>query len=206
MQGSSLARTAALGAMLLAGSFSSAHATFIQAPSTITVGQTGDSVFFTFAGFSADDTDQLRLVNGNTSVLIFTNQTTPVGTVFNTGPLAAGQYMLQLWNLSTGQIYSSNRFDNTHDGDFRHLMETTNFANFDLGAAPYAAPLYFGWEDEPGFDTDSDYNDLVFTVFVDPPVAVPEPSSLSLLLATLAGLTFFAWRRRERSGGALRAA
>ena len=75
-------------------------------------------------------------------------------------------------------------------------MESANFGDFHLGAAPYAAPLYFGWEDEPGWgDTDADYNDLVFSVYVDPPLAVPEPSSFSLLLAALAGLTLLAWRR-----------
>jgi hypothetical protein len=184
--------------MLVAGSFSPAHATFVPAPSTITIGVTGESIFFTYAGYDGtDDRDQLRLIGNGVNTLVFTNKTTPVGTVFSSGPLAAGQYSLQLWDKTTNEVFYSDRSKNPHHDAY--LMETSNFADFDIGAAPFASALYFGWEDERPTHDDADYSDLIFTIFVDPPLAVPEPSSLSLFLAALAGLALLAWRQRARS-------
>ena len=150
----------------------------------------GQALQFTFDGFSAADTDVMRLVfNGQT---IFDNQTATVGQTVTTAPLPAGTYQLSLTNVSSGITYSSNPALNP---DGAHLGFSNNFADFNLGALPAGAGTapFYGWEDRPLAATSTlDYNDLVFSV-----KAIPEPASLLLLGSGL--LALGAVRRRQQS-------
>jgi hypothetical protein len=186
-------RATTFGLALLAAMPAAAMPSSFTDASFITV-NAGDQLQFTFLGFSAADTDQLRL-DGQ---LIFQNQTASVGQTFNTGPLAAGTYQLTLADLSSGVSFSS---DPAQNPDGAHLGVSSNFADFNLGTvSPVGAVgLLYGWEDRPlGPLGTLDYNDLVFTLAVMPR-AVAEPGSLLLLGASLVGLGMFRWGRRHGS-------
>lgn len=180
------------GLLALAASAAPASAmpTSFTDASFVTV-SAGSSLEFTFAGFSAADTDVMRLVfNGQ---VIFDNHTAAVGQTVSTGPLAAGTYQLSLTNVTSGTTYSSNPASNP---DGAHLAFSSNFADFNLGALPAGAgpAPYYGWEDRPLASGGTlDYNDLVFSVVVK---AVPEPGTLMLLGGSL--LAFGAVRRRRQ--------
>lgn len=150
----------------------------------------GSALQFTFDGFSAADTDVMRLVfNGQ---VIFDNHIATVGQTVTTAPLPAGTFQLILSNMSTGVTYSS---DPALNPDGPHLAFSSNFADFNLGALPAnagSAP-FFGWEDRPlGSGGTLDYNDLVFSLKV-----LPEPATLALLGGALVALGVI--RRRHRS-------
>ncbi len=134
----------------------------------------GQFLRFTFDGFSAADTDVMRVVfNGQ---VIFDNQTASVGQTAVTAPLAAGTYKLSLTDVSSGITYSS---DPALNPDGPHLAFSSNFADFNLGALPAnAGPApFYGWEDRALQNGGTlDYNDLVFSVQV-----VPEPATLGLI-------------------------
>jgi hypothetical protein len=152
------------------------------------------TISFTFAGFSAADTDLMRLVfNGQ---VIFDNQTATIGQTVTTATLAAGTYQLSLNNTTNGTTYWSNPAMNP---DGAHLAFSNNFADFNLGPVPAGAgpAPYYGWEDRPlQAGQTLDYNDLVFSVAVR---AVPEPGSLMLLGGSL--LALGAMRRRRQGQG-----
>jgi hypothetical protein len=92
-------------------------------------------------------------------------------------------------------------------------MISTNFAVFGVGALPSGADsviqgllasgqsvTYVGWEDRMTPLADWDYNDLIFAfanTTTTPTTGVPEPLTLSLFGAGLAGAALLRWRRRK---------
>jgi len=119
--------------------------------------------------------------------------------------IQSGSMTFSLNNTSRGNLFTSDAAD--VDGNF-HALITTNYLDFGLGALPGAASTalaglsgsvtFVGWEDKTaGQGSDFDYNDLIFA-FANTRLTtdVPEPVTLSLFGAGLAGA---AWVGRRRS-------
>jgi hypothetical protein len=118
-------------------------------------------------------------------------------------PPQFGPMVFSLENITTGTTFTTNAADS--DGNY-HALITTNYADFGLGAVPAAAQTalnalsgsitYIGWEDlTSGQGSDFDYNDLIFAFANTQLTAVPEPLTLSLFGAGLAGA---AWMHRRK--------
>jgi hypothetical protein len=116
-----------------------------------------------------------------------------------------GVMTFSLHDVSTGNTFTNTAADS--DGNY-HALVTTNYADFGLGALPGAAATalaglsgsitFVGWEDATlGGSSDFDYNDLIFA-FANTRLTteVPEPLTLSLFGAGLAGA---AWVGRRRA-------
>jgi len=200
MKGRLLAAAAAIGLTVLAFSLP-AHAVLIATNDFIT--SPGNGTFrYTYEGFSAADTDTMRIaVNGTT---IFTNNTTPVSTVFDQPVIAGQQVRLQLDNSSTGNTWFSGTTGNS-DGRV-HLNWATAFTDFGIGTPPVpvttncfgpSGACYLGWEDLPFPAADADFNDFTFALQFIPAAVVPEPASLSILGAALIGMGWLVRRRRQ---------
>lgn len=183
-------KTLLAATMLIAGGVllsAPAHAVFVNSANDFFTVPVSSTITFTFVGKSASDTD--LLVNGS-SVTIFNNQTTAVGTQFSTvfGP---GQYNVQLRDTTPPNVNTWNPGTNNPGGQV-HLKSTTTFADFNIGTTTILPGIngYYGWEDRPIPTSDSDYNDLVFTVTATPTTGggpIPEPMSLAVLGVGLVG-------------------
>jgi PEP-CTERM motif-containing protein len=119
-----------------------------------------------------------------------------------------GAMTFSLENFSKSDTFTSNAPD--ADGNY-HVLVTTNYADFGLGALPGGADsvisgllgggqtiTYVGWEDlTADQNSDFDYNDLIFA-FANTRITttVPEPLTVSLFGAGLVGA---AWLRRRKS-------
>jgi hypothetical protein len=162
---------------------------------------------------------------GNTSTLdellpasflqIFCNHSTVGCTAANPGDTAPlgvqnGVMRFGLNNLSTGTTF----FSDTADGDGNyHVRISEDYADFGQGALPGAADsvisglilsgmtvTYIGWEDLTlGQGSDFDYNDLIFAFANTTTRKVPEPLTMSLFGAGLAGA---AWAKRRKNAKA----
>ena len=118
-----------------------------------------------------------------------------------------GAMTFRLDNVSKNDFFTSNTAD--ADGNY-HVKVTTNYADFGVGAllpgaqsaidaliAAGKSITYVGWEDlTAGQSSDFDYNDLIFAFAGTQITQVPEPVTVSLFGAGLAGA---AWMRRRKS-------
>jgi hypothetical protein len=160
---------------------------------------------------------------GNTSILneltplsiaqIFCNHSTGGCTGANPGdtvPLGFqnGVMTFSLHNVTTGSTFASDTPDS--DGNY-HVLVSDDYAAFGQGALPGAADTvisglissgmsitYIGWEDlQADQGSDFDYNDLIFAFAntTTRSVDIPEPLTLSLFGAGVAGA---AWAKRRR--------
>jgi len=129
----------------------------------------------------------------------------------------SGTLQFELHNVSQGTTYFSDTPDGTADHAY-HAFFTTNFSDITGVSAPagMAAQLaaagmtgtitFVAWEDRNinGPGTDYDYNDLIFAfsniaVGCTESCPVPEPLTLSLFGAGLAGAAAFRRRRKSQN-------
>ena len=159
---------------------------------------------------NANDTSVLNETAPVPFPLIFCNHPTGTCTGNNAGdtknlfpPSQSGAMIFSLNDLSSGSTFTSNAADS--DGNY-HVLITSVFADFGLGALPGPAATalaglsgsitYVGWEDKTlSQGSDFDYNDLIFAFANTTTRKVPEPMTLSLMGAGVAGA---AWARRRK--------
>lgn len=172
----------------------------------------GGDVLVTFLGYSASFTNDLYLFDASdlstplpvTSIvgpgyaapgLVFTNQTTAVGTTLNLGHVAAGtELVFGIYVRETGRTYFTGPGARNPDG-VAHAVVDNGLPPQYLPYGPVPPGMFaVGFEDIFG-GGDLDYNDLAFA-FGYAPAAVPEPAALGLL--TL-GAVAAAVRRRRHS-------
>jgi hypothetical protein len=123
-------------------------------------------------------------------------------------PPQFGPMVFTLENTDTGTTFTSNAADS--DGNY-HALITTNYADFGVGGLSAAASAalgslsgsitFVGWEDLTlGQGSDFDYNDLIFAFAnTSTTTVVPEPLTLSLFGAGLAGAVWVGRRRGKKT-------
>jgi len=157
---------------------------------------TGDVTAY-FAGSDAGYTNVLTLlVNGvETGIIGLNNQTSVYGQVLNFGAVNAGDRLVfKLINTNPGNIGPFYSDRSLNEGGFNHIFSS----QYD-GDALIPKGIFVGFEDLPR-GGDFDYNDERFVfVNVADVTDVPEPASIALLMAGVAG--FAASRRAKRAQG-----
>jgi len=155
---------------------------------------TGDVTAY-FAGSDAGYTNVLTLlVNGvETGIIGLNNQTSVYGQVLNFGAVDAGDRLVfKLINTNPGNIGPFYSDRSLNEGGFNHIFSS----QYD-GDALIPKGIFVGFEDLPR-GGDFDYNDERFVfVNVADVTDVPEPASIALLMAGVAGIA--ASRRAKRA-------
>ena len=164
----------------------------------------------------ANDTSVLNELTPQAINEIFCNASTGGCTANSAGdteelfpPPQFGPMVFTLNNVTKGTTFRTDTADS--DGNY-HALITNNYADFGLGALPPDAQTalsglsgsitYIGWEDKVLSDgSDFDYNDLIFAFANTSLTQVPEPLTLSLFGAGLAGAAWVGRRRGKKIKG-----
>lgn len=164
---------------------------------------------------NANDTSILNELTPSAINLIFCNH--PTGTCAGNNPgdmvglgIQNGAMVFSLDDITLGNHFVSNAPD--VDGNY-HVLITHDFADFNVGALPGGADsviagllasgqsiTYVGWEDHTlSQQSDFDYNDLIFAFAntTTRTTELPEPLTISLFGAGLAGAAWTRWRRKK---------
>jgi len=165
-------------------------------------------VVFTFS--DASNEDLILTIPALASNPIIDNHTTPIGTIVDLGTFT-NNVVFELQNEKTLANYFSDSLDAY--GDY-HVHLDANYADFGVGALSGAALtnvnnlasegysiIFMAWEDhdlKSYITSDWDYNDVIYALAykVNEHNLVPEPLTLSLFGAGLAGAA--AMRRRRK--------
>jgi hypothetical protein len=169
---------------------------------------------------NAADTDELSLTSPTTNTNLFCNNNanSPCSTAAafgdekSLGTFSNASLVFSLQDLTPGELNTF--FSNAPDSDGNyHVIVTTNFSSLgfnggvlpsavqaDIAAlAPGTTVTYVAWEDRTvGEGSDFDYNDLVFAFTNVASTPVPEPISVSLFGAGLAGAAWINKRRQSK--------
>jgi hypothetical protein len=161
-------------------------------PPSLTTAPANGSLVAYFYGSSAAHTDEVAVKDvtaGWTSPWFFSNHSTAVGDSFTVGNVTAGDVLeFLLWDMSTGNTYSSNPLDSPDGINHFYLTPKTT-----VGPAGIPTGTYVGGEDLSLAVSDLDYNDTQFVYRI---AAAPEPTTF--LLVGL-GLVAASLHRRVRS-------
>ena len=172
-----------MAASVLAGASLTAMADITIDGGKLFVAENGE-VTLTFLGSDAGYTDVLMFLGSS----IFTGHLTDVGTVFDLGSFAAGTEL-------TFQLHVNNTGNDFYTGPESANFDGVLHARAVLNGSKEAV---VGFEDLQG-GGDRDYNDLEFRVTnVSNVPAVPEASSLGMMLAGLGVMGWFGRRRKAR--------
>jgi PEP-CTERM motif len=209
-----------LAAVAAAALAPSAHAfPPIGTPITVNPGALGamgtdSTAIYVFA--DASNTSQLVLTGFGGNPIFTNNSGTPAGAEVDLGVLS-GPQVFGLNNLTTGTDFLANVADSAGDYHAYYTPDcvgssacNTEYQIFSEGnldpavaaaidALPAGTPVVLvGWEDlTAAQNSDFDYNDLIFAFTnLNSPTSTPEPATLGLLGAGLAGM-ILARRRRK---------
>jgi hypothetical protein len=156
---------------------------------------TGDVSAY-FAGSDAGYTNVITLlVNGvDTGVVGLNNQTSVYGQMLNFGAVKAGDRLVfKLINTNPGDIGPFYSDRSMNEGGYNHI-----FSSQYEGDELIPKGIFVGFEDLPR-GGDFDYNDERFVfVNVADVTDVPEPASIALLMAGVAGLAASRKAKRAR--------
>lgn len=174
----SFTRIAAAAALFAAFAAPQAHAALGDS-----LVASGGNVVIRFEGSDAGY-DSLISVNGG--ALVFANHATAVGTTLDLGWFAAGTPLdIVLHVVTTGDAFHTGAGGGNPDG-LAHANVVYDFTE--------PGRTFVGFEDLRG-GGDRDYNDHQFS-FTNIRPAVPEPATVAMMLAGLAGVGVVARRRQ----------
>jgi hypothetical protein len=199
-------------AAVLAVAGTAAQATVITPGTPITtpppvINATGNvTAIYVFS--DAGDRSTLDETTPSVFPLIFDNKVNIAGDLMNLGN-QAGPVVFSLHDTTTLTNYLTDTPDGA--GNY-HAAFTTTYSDFGVGALPAVVATFIaglpagtsvtfvGWEDRLASQgSDFDYNDLIFAFTNVGTARVPEPLTLSLFGAGLAGAAAFRRRRKNKN-------